>query len=167
MGPILWSLAVGSLGGPLGGLAAGLLATTWLQSVSDRTRAAMLSSAAGFILAVAFLELVGRARGKSGDSDQTAYSGAQARKIAWSLVVVNIVEGVTLGIGFAVGQRLGLLLAAEMIFENFVEGMSVWTELAGGGHAKRKVYWMTTAPTVTLGIGGAIGAYLADCRRSS
>lgn len=194
MNAVLWSFLVGSLGGPLGGIAAGVLATTWLRRVSDRTRGGMLSFAAGFILAVAFLELVARAlkeargwevamvlvgvaagaavRGvvshlfeaggekSNSDGDQTAYGGGQARKIAWSLAVVNVVEGMTLGIGFAVGQRLGLLLAAVMIFENFMEGISVGTELARGKHRKRQVYWLTTAPTLTLGIGGALGAYL-------
>ena len=192
MSAVLWAFLVGSLGGPLGGLVAGVFATTWLPRIGDRARGGMLSFAAGFILAVAFLELVSRglkeaqgweagmvlvgvaagagmrglvarlfeSGGQSSDRDQTAYGGGQARQIAWSLAVVNVVEGMTLGIGFAVGQRLGLLLAAVMIFENLMEGMSVGTELARGHHRKSKVYWMTTAPTVTLGLGGALGAYL-------
>ncbi len=64
---------------------------------------------------------------------EAGYRHAEARKIAYSLVIVNVVEGLTIGIAFVVGRGLGVLISFIMIFENFAEGISVSAELAQGG----------------------------------
>jgi ZIP family zinc transporter len=187
---VLLALLVGSIGGPLGGLAAAISGTTILDRVPSRTRGAVLAFSGGFILAVSFLALLvrgieategwelaivlaGLALGGGlrslatkvigaphGQHGEAAYRRKQARKIALSLAVVNLLEGIPVGVGFAVGLQLGFLIGFIMIFENFTEGLSISTELAQGRQGALKMFLLTTAPTLTLGIGGAIGAYL-------
>ncbi len=193
MNPVLLAFLAGTLGGPIGGLAAWIVGITILRKLKGPVRGSLLAFSGGFIISVAFLELLERAIGESGigwnlaavvgglaagaavrgfttaaighahptaEGDEQEYRGNQARKIAQSLAVVNIVEGLTIGIGFAVGTRLGVVLAAVMIFENFTEGLSVSVELAQGEHSGRRIFLLTTLPTLTLGIGAAAGAWL-------
>lgn len=119
--------------------------------------------AAGAAARATITSLVGAGGGRDG-SDRSVdgkYRSRQARKIGVSLAAVNAVEGITIGVGFAVGTGLGLLLAAIMAFENFTEGLSVSSELAQAEErSTRRIILLTTAPTLTLGVGAALGAYL-------
>lgn len=175
MNPVLAALLAGTLGGPLGGLAAAWTGAAGVRRHGKRRRGATLSFAAGFILAVAFQELLARgveqAKGwgvlivLSGIAAGAAMRAVMElpfgapRRVALSLAVVNVVEGLTIGIGFAVGTGLGFLLLAVMVFENYMEGISIAAE-SERADSTGKLVLLTTAPTATLGLGGALGAYL-------
>lgn len=60
MSPLLAAALVGFIAGPLGGAIAAALGSTALRSARDSVRAAALAFAGGFILAVAFMELIRR-----------------------------------------------------------------------------------------------------------
>lgn len=85
---------------------------------------------------------------------------SQARQIAVSLAVVNLLEGLPVGVAFAVGQRLGLLIGGIMVFENFTEALSVVTELSrqGSKWGAWRMMLLSAGPTATLGIGAIAGA---------
>lgn len=175
MNPIVAAFLAGTIGGPIGGLAAAWTGATVLRRHGNRLRGALLSFAAGFILAVAFQELLARGVEQAkGWAVFVVVAGIAAgaamralveqpfgasRRVALSLAVVNVVEGLTIGIGFAVGTGLGLLLLAVMVFENYMEGISIAAE-SERSESTGKLVLLTTAPTATLGLGAALGAYL-------
>lgn len=208
MDPIILALLIGSVGGPLGGLAAAGAGLTFLRSASNGFRGALLAFAGGVILTVAFLELMRRGleqgkdwvtfalvigglvtgagirglltrlAGSLGDdqsegddqskddnqsdeqSGDKGYAQGQARGIAISLAAVNLLEGVPVGIGFVAGNSLGFIIGAIMIFENFTEGLTISTELSESDASTGRVLFMTTVPTVTLGLGAVAGVFL-------
>lgn len=192
MSPWLLALLVGSVGGPIGGLIAAAAGATVLRDAGKRLRGALLAFTGGFILTVAFLELIRRGMetqqrwglalvvggliigaavralvtrltgsSEQNNSDNTGgYENQQAWRIAISLAVVNLLEGLPVGAGFAVGQSVGFLIGAIMIFENFTEGLSISTELSGNNQSALKTWLMPTLPTLTLGLGAAAGAFL-------
>ncbi|HET7321413.1 MAG TPA: hypothetical protein VFI96_02890, partial [Longimicrobiaceae bacterium] len=195
MSPVLYSLLVGSVGGPFGGIAAAVAGVTFLPKSSDRTKAEILSFAGGFILASAFIEMVDealdrsrteawwvsalvlvalvvgaavhsavqRAHGSGSGADVTSDPDAarrQAREIAVSLTVINAIEGLPIGAAFAVSERLGLLIGFLNILENATEGITIASDLAEQHPSFWRLAWLTTGPTVTLGLGAALAAWL-------
>ena len=195
MDPVLLALLVGTGGGLLGGLAAALVGVTVLPKVTQRVHGALLAFAAGFIVTVAELELLHRGLDQSqgnatllvvggfvvgalvrGATDalmghrfrgDVGHERRQAWRLAVSLMIVNLLEGLPLGAGFAVGTGLGVIIAVVMILENFTEGLSISVELsseADGDGARRQsaaLRWLLPSlPTATLGLGAALGAWL-------
>jgi ZIP family zinc transporter len=192
--PILFSLLVGSVGGPFGGIAAAVAGVTFLPKSSDRAKAEILAFAGGFILASAFIEMLGESlrRSEKGPwwaaalvlggvvAGAAVHAGVQhiwgsdgggvgsdpdaerrqAREISLSLTVINFIEGLPIGAAFAVSERLGLLIGFLNILENATEGITIASDLAGLRPGFPRLAWLTTAPTVTLGLGAALAAWL-------
>jgi zinc transporter, ZIP family len=118
----------------------------------------------GVIAGVGLRLLVLRATGASGNEDdgQPGYRRGQARKLAITLGAENMLEGLSIGVSFAVDFRLGVLVASLMIFDVFAEGLSITTELAEGDEGFGQMVLFAIAPTPLLGVGGAIGAFLGE-----
>jgi ZIP family zinc transporter len=72
----------------------------------------------------------------------------------------NIPEGLAIGAGGSLDERLGIILAVMIALHNIPEGMAVAAPLASGGINRWKVVWITAlcgAPTL---IGGIIGVII-------
>lgn len=194
MHPVLAAFLAGVVGGPLGGFGAAIVGATLLHRVGRSARGGVLAFSGGFILAVAFLELIARGiasqtgwaaalvpsgfvvgaglraavarlfsdKQNEDGTQEAGYRRTQARKLALTLAAENTLEGLSVGVAFAFDLTFGLVIAAIMSFDTFAEGLAVSTELAQGEPNKRRMFWLTVAPTPLLGVGAAIGAFLGE-----
>lgn len=72
------------------------------------------------------------------------------------------IDGLVLGLGFAAGQREGLLLTAALTLEILFLGLTVTTELSGQARSKAAVVALTAALAVLLPLGALAAVPVAD-----
>lgn len=73
--------------------------------------------------------------------------------IAIALALHDIPEGMAIGAGDAVGQRLGVVIALAIALHNIPEGMSIAAPLAMAGESRRRIL----AATVAIGLVTPLG----------
>jgi len=89
---------------------------------------------------------------------------ALAKEPAGLLTVIGIdilIDGLVLGIGFAAGPKVGLLLTIALTIEVLFLGLTVATELSESVRSRAKVISITSALVLLLPIGALLGAPVA------
>lgn len=89
---------------------------------------------------------------------------ALAKGPAGLLTVIGIdilIDGLVLGIGFAAGPKVGLLLTIALTIEVLFLGLTVATELGESVRSRARVVWITAALVLLLPIGALLGAPVA------
>lgn len=110
----------------------------------------------GFSLGVATMMLVKHfAEGESAE-------GASANKASSSLVVamgIDIaLDGLLIGLGFAAGQKQGLLLTIAMVMEVFFLGLACATSLTANAASRGRIVWTVMVLGGLLLAGASAGA---------
>lgn len=125
--PILLAFLAGIVGGPLGGLGAAIVGVTVLGRVAQSIRGAVLAFAGGFILAVAFLELIARALETSEGWVTALVPIGLVIGIAIRALMVKFVAGSDPSNGDAAQYRRGQAskLSATLTAENLLEGLTI------------------------------------------
>ena len=72
-----------------------------------------------------------------------------------------LIDGLVLGIGFAAGPKVGLLLTIALTIEVLFLGLTVATELSESVRSRAKVISITSALVLLLPIGALLGAPVA------
>lgn len=82
--------------------------------------------------------------------------------ICIGLAIHNFPEGLAIGSGFEVNNKLGISLAIAIALHDVPEGMSIALPLKNGGYSKFKCVLLTAISGVTTGIGAYFGAILGS-----
>jgi ZIP family zinc transporter len=176
---VLYSIA------PVSGMAAGGAAAAWVQP-SARVRSVVQHLAAGIVFAAVGVEVlpdvmhrsspVAAAIGFAGGVaamlairalSRRAESGGRStpRGTPWALVaavaVDVIVDGMLIGVGFATGQRQGLLLALSLTGCTVSLGLATAAALLRAGGSPPGAAFLTAGVGLLLAVGSFGGALLA------
>ncbi len=82
--------------------------------------------------------------------------------IGIGLAIHNFPEGLAIGSGFEVSERLGLSLAIAIAIHDFPEGISIALPMRKGGMKKEKAIFLTAMSGLTTGIGAFFGAIIGS-----
>ncbi len=82
--------------------------------------------------------------------------------IGIGLAVHNFPEGLAIGSGFEVSEKLGISLAIAIAIHDFPEGISIALPMKQGGMAKGKAILLTALSGITTGIGAFFGALIGN-----
>lgn len=82
--------------------------------------------------------------------------------IGIGLAIHNFPEGLAIGSGFEVSQKLGISLAIAIAIHDFPEGISIALPMKQGGLAKKKAILLTSLSGITTGIGAFFGALIGN-----
>lgn len=176
----LWYATIAALGNVVGGLAAVRGARAGLQFISG-----LVAFGAGFMLSVAFVEMVPEALERGGHgaawyvlvgyllvhlSQHTAtehfHFGEETHAVTRAAGVAGLIglllhtffDGVAIASGFAVSRELGLLLFFAILLHKLPEGVTVSSlQLAGGAGARAGI-----GSAVLLGVATILGVLVTD-----
>ncbi|HHT46442.1 MAG TPA: ZIP family metal transporter [Firmicutes bacterium] len=176
---------IGFIAGTFGTSAGGLLSFIFLKP-SNKILGIMLSIAAGVMLSIIFMELLGEALANSYAytilgllAGITAFlaldnlfphkhfvteevrQGRYFKKgllIATGIALHNISEGIAIGAGFAASTGMGITLAVLISLHNIPEGLAVAIPLNIGGVSRAKVFGITILAGLPMGIGAMLGS---------
>lgn len=180
MSPVLWYALAAALGNVLGGIAVARSAKASLRLIEG-----LVAFGAGFMLAVAVVELLPEAleRGGAGAAvvvlagyllvhlaQHTAtehfHFGEETHSVAPAAAVSALVglsihtffDGVAIASGFAVSGELGVLVFFAVLLHKLPEGVSISSlQLAVGGSA-----WRAVGSASVLGLATMAGVLLTD-----
>jgi ZIP family zinc transporter len=109
-------------------LAAGLMLGASLTLVVQGSHHGLLQTSMGVLVGVIFIALSGKILKGHEVSTESAFSGADLRKmvlIVGILTIHSFAEGVSIGFGFGSGLAFGLLIAISLAVHNIPEGLAV------------------------------------------
>lgn len=82
--------------------------------------------------------------------------------IGIGLGIHNFPEGLAIGSGFEVSEKLGLSLAIAIAIHDFPEGISIALPMKQGGMSKGKAIFITALSGITTGIGAFFGVIIGN-----
>lgn len=82
--------------------------------------------------------------------------------IGIGLAVHNFPEGLAIGSGFEVSEKLGISLAIAIAIHDFPEGISIALPMKQGGMNRWKAIALTALSGITTGIGAFFGAIIGN-----
>lgn len=176
----LWYAVVAACGNVLGGVAAARGARSGLRLISG-----LVAFGAGFMLSVAFLEMVPEALGRGGSgaalylllgyllvhltqhtATQHFHFGEETHDVSRAAGLAGLIglllhtffDGVAIASGFAVSHELGVLLFLAILLHKLPEGVTVSSlQLAGGGGPRAGI-----ASAALLGLATVVGVLVTD-----
>lgn len=121
-----------------------------------------LAAAIGFALGVvAMLAIRGLSR-RAGSASERSTGGRTAWALLAAVAVDVLVDGMLIGVGFAAGERQGLLVALSLTGCTFSLGLATAAALLSGGSSRRRAAALTTALAAVPVVGAVCGALLAS-----
>ncbi len=182
---------MGMLAGVIGTGAGGLLSIL-VKKPTPRFTGTILAFAAGIMLSIIFLELIGEAIAFSGSmaaivgltlgmvifyfldhylphhhtvtAEDTPFNSylKKGTLLALGIGLHNLPEGLAIGSGYVGSTELGLSLAILIGLHNIPEGMAVAAPLKQGGYNYGKIIAVTALAGVPMGLGAMIGAAIGS-----
>lgn len=115
-----------------------------------------LATALGFALGVVAMLII-----REWNAVQTAKEAEETNKVSGSLIAAAsidiVVDGLMLGIGFAAGDKQGILLTLALAFELVSFGLAITLELQQGNFSRKRVLWSVVALSILFIVGAVIG----------
>ncbi len=140
------------------------LATELLPEVMHRRLP--LQTIGGFALGVLVMLLLKTFTEKKPEDADTAITGLPTTLLV-ALGVDIALDGLLIGVGFAAGEKQGLLLTIAMTLEVLFLGVSASAALSGGGASRSRIALITAGLGGLLLIGAGLGALVLSGASSS
>jgi zinc transporter, ZIP family len=117
----------------------------------------------GFALGVALMLLI-KALTKNEEKEEGTKreAGKVSSGLIFAVAVDISIDGLLVGVGFAAGEKQGLLLTVALTLEVLFLGVATAAELAGGGMKRGRVVAMIAGLAGLLAIGATVGALLSS-----
>jgi ZIP family zinc transporter/zinc and cadmium transporter len=168
---------------------AGAAAITWRRRWGVRTLETMVALAAGFMLAVAFTEILPEAIRRGGVQAASGalagymlvhltqhtfaphfHFGEETHEVSATasvsaligLLMHTFVDGVAIASGFIVSHALGVLIFIAVVLHKLPEGLAISSLFLAAGATRGRAMWAATSLGAATIIGALVGAQLSN-----
>jgi zinc transporter, ZIP family len=121
-----------------------------------------LAATVGFALGVGAMLAIRELSRRAEAAGERSTGGRSAWALVAAVAVDVLVDGMLIGVGFAVGERQGLLVALSLTGCTFSLGLATTATLLASGSSCRHAVWLTTALAAVPVVGAVCGALLAS-----